>query len=460
MKVKIRVLVVEDESLVGRDIQNMLRSLGYNVLGLVSTGEQAILKAEELGPDLVLMDIVLKGEVDGINAADTIWESLGIPVVYLTAYTDERTLQRAKMTEPFGYLLKPFEERELQTTIEMALYKSKMDKKLKERGRWLTTILHSIGDGIIATDKEGRIAFMNPLAERLTGWGEEDAMNKPLSDVFRAEADGAAFPQSLLSAARPSESADAILSSQSVLLTKSGLPLPIEGTLAPIRDDKGIPMGGVLVFRDITERQRAEADLKASLEKFRRALDATIQAMGLTIEMRDPYTAGHQRRVSKLSCAIAQEMGISPNQIDGLRMAGDIHDIGKIYIPAEILSKPGQLTDIEFTIIKTHPQVGFDILKAIDFPWPIAQIVLQHHERLNGSGYPAGLKGNEILLEARILLVADVVEAMSSHRPYRPAHGIERALGEIQTQSGQLYDPAVVEACVHLFRDKGFVLDK
>ena len=219
-------------------------------------------------------------------------------------------------------------------------------------------------------------------------------------------------------------------------------------------------MGGVLVFRDIALRKQAEADLEAGLDKLRRALDATVQAMGLTIEMRDPYTAGHQRRVSKLSCAIAQVMGISPNQIDGLRMAGDIHDLGKIYIPAEILSKPGQLTDIEFTIIKTHPQVGFDILKAIDFPWPVAQMVLQHHEWINGSGYPGGLKGDEILYEARILGVADVVEAMSSHRPYRPSYGIDRALEEIQSRSGQLYEPAIVEACLRLFRDKGFALDK
>jgi len=456
----IRILVVEDESLVGRDIQNMLRSLGYGIVGLVSTGEQAIQKSRALGPDLVLMDIVLKGEIDGISAANTIWESLGIPVVYLTAYTDETTLHRAKMTEPFGYLLKPFEERELQTTIEMALYKSKMDKKLKERDRWLTTILYSIGDGIIATDKADRVAFMNPLAERLTGWGEAEALHKPLAEVFRTEADEKEFPAGRPETAGSSEIADSVLSSQSILHAKSGLLLPIEGSVSSIRDEKGSSMGGVLVFRDIAKRKQAEADLEAGLDKLRRALDATVQAMGLTIEMRDPYTAGHQRRVSKLSCAIAQEMGISPNQIDGLHMAGDIHDIGKIYIPAEILSKPGQLTDIEFTIIKTHPQVGYDILKGIDFPWPVAQIVLQHHEWINGSGYPGGLKGDEILYEARILSVADVVEAMSSHRPYRPSHGIDRALEEIQSRSGQLYEPAIVEACLRLFRDKGFALDK
>jgi len=455
---KIRILVVEDESLVGRDIQNMLKSLGYEVLGPVATAAHAIRKARENGPDLVLMDIVLKGGVDGISAAETIWDALDIPVVYLTAYTDETTLNRAKKTGPFGYLLKPFEERELQTTIEMALYKAKTDMELKARGRWLKTILQSSGEGIIATDKDGRIAFMNPLAERLTGWGQDEALAKSLREVFKT--DGPEIPQIPPPRSGPAGPPRAVLSGLTLLQTRSGPALPIEGSLAPITDEKGVLTGSVLVFRDITERKRAEAELNAGVEKLRRALDATVQAMGLTIEMRDPYTAGHQRRVSRLSCAIALKMGIPQNQVDGLRTAGEIHDIGKIYIPAEILSKPGQLTDIEFTIIKTHPQVGFDILKAIDFPWPVAQIVLQHHERIDGSGYPAGLRGNEILLEARVLNVADVVETMSSHRPYRPSHGIERALEEIRSQSGLLYEPAIVEACLRLFKDKEFRFDK
>lgn len=454
----IRILVVEDESLVGRDIQNMLRSLGYEAIGPVATAAQAVRKAREHAPDLVLMDIVLKGGADGISAAETIWDTLGIPVVYLTAYTDEPTLQRAKQTGPFGYLLKPFEERELQTTVEMALYKAKLDMELKERGRWLRTILRSIGDGIIATDKDGRVAFMNPLAERLTGWSQAEALARPLGEVFRTE--GPELPGIPSGGPKPGPASRPALSGPTRLLTKTGGPLPVEGNLAPITDEKGVPAGGVLVFRDITERERVEAELNAGVEKLRRALDATVQAMGLTIEMRDPYTAGHQRRVSRLSCAIGLEMGLSPNQVDGLRMAGDIHDIGKIYIPAEILSKPGQLSDIEFTIIKTHPQVGFDILRAIDFPWPVAQIVLQHHERIDGSGYPAGLKGDAILFEARILNVADVVETMSSHRPYRPSRGIEQALEEVRSGSGLRYDPSVVAACLRLFRDDKFRFDK
>lgn len=181
--------------------------------------------------------------------------------------------------------------------------------------------------------------------------------------------------------------------------------------------------------------------------------------MASVVEIKDPYTAGHQKRVTRLASAIAEELGLPKEQIEGIRIAGLIHDIGKVSIPAEILSKPGRITDLEFSVIKTHSQAGYDILKTIEFPWPIAQIVLQHHERLNGSGYPQGLSGEEILLEARILGVADVVEAMASHRPYRPALGIDKALEEITQNRGILYDARVAEACLKLFADKGFTLE-
>lgn len=196
------------------------------------------------------------------------------------------------------------------------------------------------------------------------------------------------------------------------------------------------------------QARAARARLQQSSERLRKTMGGIIQAMSLTIEQRDPYTAGHQRRVTKLCRAIAETMGFSWEHIQGFRMAAAIHDLGKIRVPAEILSKPGQLTENEIGIIKTHPRIGFDILKGIEFSWPIAEIVLQHHERINGSGYPQGLSGENILLEARILAVADVVEAMSSHRPYRPALGPERAIDEIQQQRGILYDADAVDACL------------
>jgi len=188
----------------------------------------------------------------------------------------------------------------------------------------------------------------------------------------------------------------------------------------------------------------------------RKALEGIIQVMALTVETRDPYTAGHQRRATNLARAIATEMGLSEEQIDGIRMAGVVHDLGKISVPAGILNKPSRLTENEFGIIQTHPQVGYDMLNTIEFPWPVAQIVLQHHERMDGSGYPKGLVGEDIVLEARILAVADVVEAMSSHRPYRPALGMDKALEEISGNRGVLYDPSVVDACFKVITEKGF----
>lgn len=441
----IRILVVEDESLVAKDIQNMLRSLGYEVIDVVSTGEEAIQLAEATAPDLVLLDIVLKGEVDGIVAAERIWERFSIPVIYLTAYADETTLQRAKVTEPFGYILKPFDERELQTTIEMAFYKARMDRKLREREEWLSTVLTSIGDGVIATDHQGAVNFMNPRAEKLTGWTQAEAFGKPLREIFPIDLETNGGMSSHLPPVQ-----------ENVLSARDGAKIAVEETLTPFSSNTKAPRGNVLIFRDITRRKTAEAELTRSWERLQKALAGTIQAMALTIEMRDPYTAGHQRRVGRLSCAIAREMELAADRVEAIQMAADIHDVGKIYIPAEILSKPGQLTEIEYSIIKTHPQVGYDILKSIEFPWPLAEIVYQHHERLNGTGYPNGLSGENILLEARIMCVADVVEAMSSHRPYRPAHGVDKALEEILKNRGILYDSRVVDICIKLFKEKQF----
>jgi len=201
---------------------------------------------------------------------------------------------------------------------------------------------------------------------------------------------------------------------------------------------------------------RSELQLKQSYQKLEMAMNATIGAMSKIIEAKDPYTAGHQQRVSQLATAIAKELNLSQDKIEGARIASLIHDIGKIGIPTEILSKPTKLTDIEFSLIKEHSQKGYDILKSIDFSYPVANIVLQHHERLNGSGYPNHLKGDKILLKARIIGVADVVEAMSSHRPYRPSLGIEKALEEISQNRGILYEPEVVDACLKLFKEKEF----
>ncbi|MFC2157082.1 PAS domain S-box protein [Acidobacteriota bacterium] len=223
-----------------------------------------------------------------------------------------------------------------------------------------------------------------------------------------------------------------------------------------IRDEKGNPIEIIGTWLDITERKKEREKLEESLTKLQKAISGNIQLMATTVEIRDPYTAGHQKRVAELARAIAVEMALPEDQVEGVYMAGVIHDLGKISVPSEILSKPGKLSEIEFRLIKSHPQVGFDILKEIEFPWPIAKIVYQHHERMNGSGYPQGLSSENTLLEARIMCVADVVEAMASHRPYRPTLGIDVALEEIKTNSTTLYDPEVVNACLNLFNENRF----
>jgi PAS domain S-box-containing protein/putative nucleotidyltransferase with HDIG domain len=219
-----------------------------------------------------------------------------------------------------------------------------------------------------------------------------------------------------------------------------------------VKDSRGRTVKTYGVNQDITERLEAE-------QRIRSALEGTIQAVAETIEIRDPYTAGHQKRVTSLAVAIAQHLNLPEEQVEGIRVAATLHDIGKMSTPAEILSKPGKLSENEFLLIREHPKVAHAILKDIALPWPVAEIVLQHHERLDGTGYPRGLEGGDILLEARIIAVADTVEAMSSHRPYRPALGIEEALREIEQNKGTRYDPDAVTACVALFETGEFSLD-
>jgi PAS domain S-box-containing protein/putative nucleotidyltransferase with HDIG domain len=307
-----------------------------------------------------------------------------------------------------------------------------------------------VAEAILIEDAQGIFTFANLAAEGLLGYTREELIGRhwttivPKERVETVHQETAKRPQGIVSRY------------ETALLSKEGQVIPVIVGARPLFED-GKFVGILAAFTDITERKQAEEDLRQSYLKLQKTLEGTIHTLVSTIEMRDPYTAGHQLRVAQLACAIANEMGLSEEQIEGLRMAGLVHDIGKINVPAEILSKPGQLSDLEFGLIKTHAQVGHDILNGpIEFPWPVAQIVLQHHERIDGSGYPQGLSGDDIILEARILAVADVVEAMASHRPYRPPHGIDKALEEISQNKGVLYDPEVVDVCLRLFIEKRF----
>jgi len=312
-------------------------------------------------------------------------------------------------------------------------------------------LVAAIPDMIIRTDLAGNIVFANEIAMRLSGFpGVEGLVGR---NVFSFVA-----PEDLEKAVRTSKVMfEKKIGPQEIGLVFKGRPgVKFEVDGAVLRDQGGAPYGVVYLCRDITERKLAEENMREGMIKLRTTLKASIDALASAIEMRDPYTAGHQERVTRLGRAIALEMGLDKERVEAIEIAGVIHDIGKLYVPAEILSKPTKLSDLEYSMIKMHAQVGYTILSKIDFPWPIAQIVHQHHEAINGSGYPQGLAGKDILLEAKILCVADVVEAMSSHRPYRPALGIKAALAEITQKQGILYDREVVDACLKLFREKNF----
>jgi len=326
--------------------------------------------------------------------------------------------------------------------IEAAL----MESEIKYR-----RIFESFEDLYYQTDEKGIIRVLSPSLYRLTGWSPDELIGKPVTDVYVSPKDQGGLLAEI--------SQSGFLRDYEVFLKKKdGTQAYASLTASILTDPDGRPCGIAGTLRDITERKQAEEERKQSFERLRKALGATVQSISLTVEMKDPYTAGHQQRVSDLTRAIATEMGLSADRRDFIRTASSIHDIGKISVPSEILSKPTKLTDLEFSLIKTHSQSGHDILKDIDFPWPVADVVLQHHERMNGSGYPQGLKGDDILLEARIMAVADVVEAIASHRPYRPSLGIDFALEEISRNKGILYDADVVDACLKLFQEKSYTL--
>ncbi len=449
----IEILIVEDESIVAADLQDSLQNMGYHVVEVVDSGEDAISFLENHHLDLVIMDIGLKGGIDGTKTAGIIRERFFIPVIYLTAYSDDRTIEKAKRTEPYGYILKPFEEKELHSIIEMALYKFKMESELRESEEKFRRLFEESRDAIFISDLEGRLIDVNTSALELFGFTKDELLKGfSLNEVF-------VNPKSILRLQKKIEKHGFIRDYEIKLKRKDGSELDCLISTTLRQDEKGVIRGYQGNIRDISSNKIAERELKSSFEKLKKAMAGTIKAMALTVETRDPYTAGHQRRVANLAVAIGRELKLSRDRIDGIEMAGVVHDLGKISVPAEILSKPGRLTETEMSLIRTHPQVGYDILKSIDFPWPVAQIIYQHHERNDGSGYPLGIVNGDILIEAKILAVSDVVEAMASHRPYRASIGIQEALNEIEENKNKLYEADVVDACLYLFRNKHYVLE-
>jgi PAS domain S-box-containing protein len=317
------------------------------------------------------------------------------------------------------------------------------------------SIFENAQEGIFRSTFDGRFIIANQALASMLGYGTPRELFNVVTDIPRQLY---VNPDDYETLIQMIEEYGPIKGFEVQFYRKDGEMLWVSINMNTVRDTDG-QMYYEGIVEDIAMRKKVDEERKQSMARLREALGATIQAMAVVVETRDPYTAGHQKRVAALARTIATEMGLPQNKIDGIRMTGSIHDVGKLAVPAEILSKPTKLTEVEFSLIKTHPQAGFLILKDIDFPWPISKIVLQHHEKLNGSGYPLGLKGHEILIEAKIVCVADVVEAMASHRPYRPSLGIEKALEEISKNRGILYDPDVVDACIKLFHEKGYTME-
>jgi PAS domain S-box-containing protein len=299
---------------------------------------------------------------------------------------------------------------------------------------------------------KGRFLEVNKAMEEISGYSREELLQISVCDLYSNGLDLDPFKNEI-------NIINWKITHELFLKKKDTSLVTVAVTLVAIRFESGTTLYFDGILEDITERKQAQIQIQQSLNRLQKTIKEIIEAMAYIGEVRDPYTAGHQRRVAQLSLEIGKAMGLQDQQSEGLTMAAFVHDIGKILVPSDILSKPGKLTKPEFDMLRDHTRIGYEILKTIEFPWPIATIVMQHHERINGSGYPFGLTGDQIILEARILAVADVVEAMSSHRPYRPALGVAKALEEILQNRGTLYDSSVVDSCITLFSEKGYDLN-
>lgn len=310
----IKIMVVEDETIVALDLQNRLTKLGYQVPAVLSTGEEAITKVPQVAPDVVLMDIMLAGEIDGIKAATEIYQQFDIPVIFLTAYADNRTLQAAKLTEPYGYVLKPFEERELHTTVEMGLYRHKLERELRQSRQWFATTLKCIGDAVIATDAHGRIVFMNPVAESLTGWQEKEAAGKDLNEVFNIinEETRTTVENPATQALRNGIVTG--LANHTILIAKGGKETPIDDSAAPIRNEQNQIIGVVLVFRDVTERKCAEAQIRRHNEE----LEALVQKRTAQIQLLERQRGENEKLAAtgRMAARIAHEIN---NPLAGIK---------------------------------------------------------------------------------------------------------------------------------------------
>jgi PAS domain S-box-containing protein len=456
------ILIVDDDHSFGQMLKNVvIRCTGFDC-SFAESAREALNVLKENVVDVVITDIKMP-DVNGLELTRIIKEKYDSDVIVITGYNEDFTYEEAIEKGANDFIEKPVRPTELIIRLKRVLRERAIIRKRKQAENALMKsetqyrdIFDRAMEGLYQTTPEGKIITVNKAFANMLGYKSPDELMANVTDVFTQ-----LYVQK--------EACDALLNMvekfgfvercEVQFKRKDSGHIWVTTNIQAVRNDDEQILYYEGNIEDITLRKRAEEELKDTLKRLHKALGSIVQALAVTAETRDPYTAGHQRRVADLSRAIAGAIGgLTAEQIDGLRMASAIHDIGKISVPAEILSKPKKLTDIEFDLIKVHPQSGYDILKDIDFARPVARMVLEHHERMDGSGYPNGLTGNDLLLESRILAVADVVESMASHRPYRPSLGINAALDEIAKNRGILYDPEAVDVCLKLFNEKGYKL--
>ena len=486
LQVMAPILIADDLTQERFLLRTILEDAGHDVAEAVN-GIDALALARARTPGLLIADLLMP-EMDGFELCRQ-WRLdprlRDVPVlVYSANYSEPEDLAFAKLIGADRAIAKPVSRESVLEAVR-ALVAGDMGRKLKPLvdEEFISRYEHSVNRKLYEkiTDLAAQSRALEESESRFRAMVEQGLVgvflvefnrivyaNRCLADIFGYEPDEmiGIDPRAVV-APEDLEYAEDKLRDQ----FERGVPaVRLEfrgrrkdgGTVIVEGESRTIELHGrtlaVGVFANVTQKREAEQKEIESSERLRRVFHQTVELVAAIGELRDPYTHGHERRVAELAAAIAVQIGLDAQAVEGVRVASYLHNIGNVGIPAEILVKPSRLSVLEFDMVRAHAQAGYEVIRQVDFPWPVAEIVRQHHERLDGSGYPQGLKDNQILLEARILAVADTVEAMSSHRPYRPALGIERALAEIQSNRGTLYDPVVVDACLVLFRDKGYAL--
>ena len=458
MSESVKILLVEDSEEDAMILSQVLRSGGIKPdIHRIDTLEELDQALHQERWDIVIADYFLP-RFDGLEALRFVKKhSPELPFIMVSGKTGEDFAVEAMRAGAQDFVVKGRLSRLSAAILREVEQRNNQSEEIRSISTKLETLIEMLPDWFFYKDLQGCYQLVNKAFADFNGLTRQAVIGKTVSEFMQPDLAAGSMESDRITLIQRK------MTRHELTTTVNGKKFYLDTIKVPLMDGDGNIIGILGVSRDITEKKEIEIALIAEQKALaarnillQRAWEQTILVLSHTTEVKDPYTSGHQKRAAELAVAIAKVMKLDQEQTVGLKMAAMIHDIGKINVPAEILSKPGALSEIEMELIKTHAQAGWEILKDIDLPWNVAEIVQQHHERLNGSGYPRGLCGNEILLEAKIIAVADSVEAMSSHRPYRPALGIKKALAEIRKGRDSLYEPAVVNACITAFTHDHF----